>query len=411
MLNWVQRFNIFCLLDNQQYQLAPHNYEYILGAGCAASIGGNNESFSSIDAFLNNEKWTFGHLSYDLGYAFQNIKTKHKNPFLFPDFFFFQPQVILFIKNNQLHIEGNNPDEIYNELMAVDCNILVQNLDITIQQKLTKEAYIQKIKALLKHLQRGDCYEINFCQEFFAEDVVMAPAAVFEALSKASPTPFSAFYKWNAQYLICASPERFLTRNKDQLLSQPMKGTARRIPGDKTADEQVAKALCESAKDRAENVMVVDLVRNDLSKICKEGSVKVAELFRIDTFPAVHQMVSTITGGLKKDVSFSEIIEALFPMGSMTGAPKKRVMQLIEEYECSSRGIFSGAVGYIAPDGNFDFGVVIRSILYNAGSGYLSYSVGSGITIYSNPENEWEECLLKGERIKKVLTSASTIIS
>jgi para-aminobenzoate synthetase component 1 len=153
--------------------------------------------------------------------------------------------------------------------------------------------------------------------------------------------------------------------------------------------------------------MVVDLVRNDLSKICKENSVKVEELFGVYTFPQVHHLVSTVSGELQDNTSFSDILEACFPMGSMTGAPKHRVMQLIDHYEVQSRGIFSGCVGYFKPNGDFDFNVVIRSIMYNATEKYLSYQVGSGITFYSDPEKEWEECLLKAEAIKAVLSSSA----
>jgi para-aminobenzoate synthetase component 1 len=184
-----------------------------------------------------------------------------------------------------------------------------------------------------------------------------------------------------------------------------MKGTIKRNLDDEVDDEKLKKELKGSAKDKSENVMVVDMVRNDLTKICKNASVKVDELFGVYTYPHVHQMISTISGELKDEIKFSEIIEATFPMGSMTGAPKHRVMQLIDEYEASARGIFSGSVGYINLQGDFDFNVVIRSIMYNATAKYLSYQVGSGITFYSEPEKEWEECLLKGEAIKKVLTS------
>jgi len=221
-------------------------------------------------------------------------------------------------------------------------------------------------------------------------------------LTGISPNPFSALYKLQDKWLICASPERFLKKEGTRILSQPIKGTAKRIPGNSISDKQSKEELLHSNKDRSENVMVVDLVRNDLSKVCHEGTVKVDELFGVYSFPQVHQMISTISGELKNDISFSDIIRATFPMGSMTGAPKKRVMELIEQYEKTKRGIFSGAVGYISPDGDFDFNVVIRSIMYNGLSGYLSFQTGSAITFYSNPENEWEECLLKAEAMKNV---------
>jgi para-aminobenzoate synthetase component 1 len=210
------------------------------------------------------------------------------------------------------------------------------------------------------------------------------------------------------KYLICASPERFLKKTGNKIISQPMKGTARRDLQDAAMDEQLKQTLFLDAKERSENVMVVDLVRNDLSKICTDGTVQVDELFGVYTFPQVHQMVSTVSGELKADVSFSDIIDASFPMGSMTGAPKYRVMQLIDEYEPIGRGLFSGSVGYIDPEGNFDFNVIIRSIFYNSSTNTLSYYAGSAITFYSDAVKEWEECLLKAEAIKKVLMKTTS---
>jgi len=220
-----------------------------------------------------------------------------------------------------------------------------------------------------------------------------------------SPNPFSALYKLDDRFLICASPERFIAKTGKRIFSQPMKGTSKRNADDNKQDAELKEALRQSAKEQSENVMVVDMVRNDLTKVCIDGSVKVDELFGVYTYPNVHQMISTISGELKTGAMISDIIEAAFPMGSMTGAPKHRVMELIDEYEVSARGIFSGSVGYISPEKNFDFNVVIRSIMYNASNKYLSYQLGSGITFYSDPEKEWEECMLKGEAIKKVLTT------
>ena len=170
-------------------------------------------------------------------------------------------------------------------------------------------------------------------------------------------------------------------------------------------DRMNRSQLFHSEKDRSENVMVVDLVRNDLSRICREGSVTVDELYGVYPFPQVYQMISTVSGELQNDISFTEIIRATFPMGSMTGAPKRNVMKMIEEYEKTKRNIFSGALGYITPKGDFDFNVVIRSVMYNASLKYLSFQAGSGITFYSEAESEWEECLLKAEAIKNVLMS------
>jgi para-aminobenzoate synthetase component 1 len=259
---------------------------------------------------------------------------------------------------------------------------------------------------LKQHILRGDCYEINFCQEFFATEATIQPATVYERLSRISPNPFSALYRVQDKWLICASPERFLKKSGDKILSQPIKGTSKRIPDDDKLDASSKESLYKSTKEKSENVMVVDLVRNDLSKICEEGTVGVEELFGIYSFPQVHQMISTISGTLKQQVSFADIIKATFPMGSMTGAPKRNVMKLIEQYEKTKRGIFSGAVGYISPEGDFDFNVVIRSLMYNAGSNYLSFQTGSGITFYSDPEKEYEECMLKAQAIQNVLAKS-----
>jgi para-aminobenzoate synthetase component 1 len=182
-----------------------------------------------------------------------------------------------------------------------------------------------------------------------------------------------------------------------------MKGTIRRRPEQPERDTDLSNFLRASLKEQSENVMIVDLVRNDLSKVCTEGSVTVSELFGIYPFPQVFQMISSVEGAFQAGVHWTEAIRATFPMGSMTGAPKRRVMELIEQYERSRRGLYSGALGYVDPEGNFDFGVVIRSILYNRSVRYLSFSVGSAITAGSDPGKEYAECLLKARAIKKTL--------
>ena len=403
MLYWANRFNIFCFLDNQDYSIQPHEFESLLAVGVRNSI--DSGDLENVDDFLaGNKDWVFGHLSYELKNKIHGFPSREINKIGFPDFFFFVPEFLLQIKGNELIITAQDPDKIYRE---IENETEKQNTfkPVSIQQKLSRAQYIKKIKSLQEHIVRGNCYEINFCQEFFAENVHIDPVEIFQKLIKASPNPFSAFYRLNDKYLICASPERFLKKQGEKILSQPMKGTIKRNIHDKKEDDRLREELLKSSKDRSENVMVVDMVRNDLTKICKSSSVKVDELFGIYTYPQVHQMISTISGELKPSTKFSEMIEATFPMGSMTGAPKYRVMELIDEYEDSVRGIFSGSVGFLKPNRDFDFNVVIRSIMYNSSNQYLSYKLGSGITFYSDPEKEWEECLLKGEAIKNVLTS------
>jgi para-aminobenzoate synthetase component I len=401
MLGWAKQFNIFCFLDNQQYAIEPHNYECLLAAGAASFT--ETSDVKQLDSFFeqHSSKWFFGHLSYDLKSSL-HFSSQKENRIGFPGSYFFVPQFVFIIKTNELVIIADNPDEVY---QAIKQQSLIEEEEafiLTIQQGLTREKYVEKIKSLQAHILKGDCYEINFCQEFFSEAATIDPFVVFQRLMDVSPNPFSAFYRLQDKYLLCASPERFLQKQKNKIIAQPIKGTIKR-DRNKTEDDRLKEELRNSQKDQSENVMIVDLVRNDLAKICENESVKVDELFGIYSYPQVHQMISTISGELRNEIKFSEILRACFPMGSMTGAPKYRVMQLIDEYEEQSRGIFSGSVGYINPNGDFDFNVVIRSIMYNATQKYLSYQVGGGITFYSDPEKEWEECLLKAEAINKVL--------
>ena len=202
--------------------------------------------------------------------------------------------------------------------------------------------------------------------------------------------------------MLSASPERYLKKVGEKVISQPIKGTAKRS-FDIEQDAFLKKELKNSAKERSENIMIVDLVRNDLSHTATKGSVVVEELCQVYTFKQVHQMISTIISKVDATVSPVEIIKTTFPMGSMTGAPKVSAMKIIEELEVTKRGLYSGAVGYFTPTGDFDFNVVIRSILYDAKKQYLSFSVGSAITAQSIPENEYEECLLKAKAMFEVL--------
>ena len=410
MLNWLRPFSIFCYLDNQQYQIAPHSTDCLVAAGSYAYVEGND--IKEANGFLANHQWVFGHLNYELQNAVHSINSNKHDKIGFPPFYFFAPQIVLEIRQSNLHVYAEAPIKVFEGInaSAIKRSAVASDV-INTKPVLSRVEYIQKIEALRGHILRGDCYEINFCQEFYEEDTLIDPFACFENLMQVSPNPFSAFYRLHEKYLLCASPERFLAKKGTRIFSQPIKGTIKRDVTSIERDEALKDQLLSSQKEQSENVMVVDLVRNDLTKICKNATVSVDELFGIYSFPQVHQMISTVSGELKEGVLFSDIIEATFPMGSMTGAPKHRVMQLIDQFEPSARGIFSGAVGYFNPAGDFDFNVVIRSIMYNAMDRYLSYQVGSGITFYSEAEKEWEECMLKAEAIKKVLTSRPALKS
>ncbi len=410
VLNWVRQFSTFCFLDNHQYQLQPHSMECLLAAGVKRSVVAQaGDALEQLQQFSNGTSgWLFGHLAYDLKNETEQLNSSHTDRIQFPDLFFFEPEVIIRLSEKEINIEAANPEFILQALENCDgeAHKIIQQ-PVHIRQRMSRDEYLAVIEKLKQHILRGDCYEINFCQEFFATDVVIDPFILYEQLGKISPNPFSALYRLHDQWLICASPERYLKKDKSRILSQPIKGTARRELTNAAKDIAAKEELKHSSKDRSENVMVVDLVRNDLARVCEEGSVKVDELYGIYSFPQVHQMISTVSGTLRKDVTFADIIRATFPMGSMTGAPKKRVMELIELYEQTRRGIFSGAVGYVSPGGDFDFNVVIRSLMYNATARYLSFQAGSGITFYSDPEKEWEECLLKAEAIIRLLNEVT----
>jgi para-aminobenzoate synthetase component 1 len=361
------------------------------------------------------QDWLLGHLAYDLTAETEGVSGAFTDPIGFPDLFFFQPAHLILLQQDCICIGSlrEDPGTLWHQIRSTapdppDRSGQPQTTagsvpPIHFTPRFTREQYLSTVEALLRHILRGDCYEINFCQEFFAEPASIDPLATWWALSKASPNPFSAFYRLDDRYLLCASPERFLKKSGNILFSQPIKGTSPRRQQDPLADSRSKLELTNSAKDRAENVMVVDLVRNDLSRICLPGSVKVSELFGVYPFPQVFQMISTITGSLLPGLDWTDALRTCFPMGSMTGAPKHRVTQLIARYERSRRGLFSGAVGYVTPEGDMDLNVVIRSLLYNRQNRYLSYLVGSGITGYSDPAAEYEECIVKAEGIRKAL--------
>ncbi len=411
MLDWANRFSIFCLLDNQHYNFNFPAFECLLGAGCKASIECNaGNAFDELKKFHEDKKsWLMGHLGYGLKNETEKLASIHKNEIGFADMFFFIPEFLIRLKEHTVEIFSQDAQLVFNEINIgmeeVKAGAAESRLEngITIQSRLTREHYVTTVKKLQQHILRGDCYEINFCQEFFANDCLIGPLHVYHQLTEISPNPFCSFYKQNDKYCICASPERYLKKEGNRVISQPIKGTSKRDISNRKNDLAAMDYLLKSAKEKAENVMVVDLVRNDLSRVCREGSVKVEELFGIYSFPQVHQMISTVSGELKDDIHFADAISATFPMGSMTGAPKKRVMELIEEYETTGRGLFSGSIGYISPEGNFDFNVVIRSILYNATKRYLSFETGSAITFYCDAEQEYDECLLKANAIVEAL--------
>ena len=281
-----------------------------------------------------------------------------------------RPILAFFLKGNKLefhylHVVDDELEEDFDEIFATNIHIAENNKetdDVKIKLRIHKDEYYNKIQKVLNHIHRGDIYEANFCQEFYAENNVINPLEVYNKLNAISQPPFATFLKSNNNYLLSASPERYIKKEVQKVISQPIKGTAKRSENQKE-DELLKSTLSKDNKERSENIMIVDLVRNDLSKTAERGSVKVEELCKVYSFMQVHQMISTITSKVLEDVHPVDIIKTTFPMGSMTGAPKISAMKIIEDLEATKRGLYSGAVGYFSPEGDFDFNVVIRSIL------------------------------------------------
>ncbi len=383
------------------------NYKFVVNYN---SNGFTNTHYANIIAagnktadFHEKGKWLFGHISYDYKNQIENLTSNLPDFSNFPDTLFFEPEIIVIEKNGEIDVITNLDEKKIKELLFKEtpCQNTHLTTKKTVKSRISKEQYLNKLDSLLNHIQRGDIYEINFCKEFYIEGIAVNPIEVYSTFNELSPSPFSCFYKCGENYLISGSPERFIQKKGNKVISQPIKGTAKR---GKTESEDIftKKELEKNQKERSENIMIVDLVRNDLSRIAKKNTVKVDELCKVYTFPLWHQMISTVSCEVEESISFNDILKATFPPGSMTGAPKISAMRLIEKYETVKRGVYSGSVGYIKPNGDFDFNVVIRSIEYNYKTNYVSYKVGGAITAKSIPEKEYEECLIKAKPFFKI---------
>jgi para-aminobenzoate synthetase component 1 len=409
MLNWSQQFSILLFLDNNNYPSGYPGYECLLAVEAIEVITGEvDDQLAALQQHHDNNKdWLFGHIAYDYKNVLEpGLASAHDRKIGFPLLHFFRPHTVCYINREQTDftIETfGEPADVYAAILSQSAEVPLTAAKIALRRAIDKETYLDVIGGLRQLIADGDCYEVNMCNEGYCEDAGIAPLSVFKALSERSPAPFAAYYRLDDKYMMCASPERYLKKEGNVVMSQPIKGTAARA-AEPAADESAKHTLQNDIKERAENVMIVDLVRNDLSRCCETGSIRVDELFGIYTFPQVHQMISTVSGTLKADVPFTDAIRYSFPMGSMTGAPKYKVMQLIDQYERSARELFSGTVGYITPSGDFDFNVVIRSLFYNATTKYLSYQTGGAITYDSVPEKEWDELQLKARAIEAIFS-------
>ncbi|KIX22483.1 aminobenzoate synthetase [Flavobacterium sp. 316] len=409
LLHWSSQFREVTFLDSNDYSQKYSSYDCILAVEAFTSIKTDYHNvFEDLHQYQSHAKdWLFGYISYDVKNDVELLKSENFDGLEFPDLYFFQPKKLFFLRDNDLEIRYLNmcDDEVETDFIEISQCSYAKSEEIVIdaiKQRISKEEYLSKVNKILEYIHKGDIYETNFCMEFFAKNAVINPVAIYQELNAISEPPFATYFKNDNHYLLSASPERYLKKENNKVISQPIKGTARRS-FDIEQDNQLKTELSKNEKERSENIMIVDLVRNDLSHTAKKGSVTVEELCGIYTFKQVHQMISTVVSEVENTISPIEIIKSTFPMGSMTGAPKISAMKIIENLEETKRGLYSGAVGYFSPTGDFDFNVVIRSILYNAKKQYLSFSVGSAITSQSIPENEYEECLLKAKAMFEVL--------
>ena len=411
LIFWSKKFKYSIFLDsNKQSKTMPKSYDHydlLFAVGASKICSPKNDSFEKLQAFYEqNKDWMFGYFSYDLKNETDNLTSENIDNLYFPNLFFFIPKVVFNLKEDTLFVDTfstkKDTDKLIEEIKNYDEEIgFFGNLKL--QKRESKQGYLEKIKQIKANIKRGDIYEMNYCQEFFSENVSLDSESLFCKLNNKTKAPFSCFFHLGDKYLLCFSPERFLRKDNQNLLSQPIKGTRKRSV-EIQEDERLKTELQKSEKDKSENVMITDLVRNDLSKIASKASVKVDELFGVYSFKQVHQMISTISAEISSKYHFVDAIKGAFPMGSMTGAPKRKAMELIEKYETTKRGLFSGSVGYISPCADFDFNVVIRSILYNKSEKYFSVMAGGAITDKSVAEQEYDECFVK---VKAILEIAS----
>lgn len=413
LLVWAQKFEQVLWLDSNNYEMEHSQFDAVLAVDASSEL--SSPSNGAFDALKNYQKtendYIFGYLSYDLKNDTEHLKSENFDGLQFPELYFFRPKRLFFLNKNTLTVKYLYPYK--NEIASDITNINAINISekrkenstlspIKIKLRIHKDAYLSKLKKILNHIHRGDIYEANFCQEFYANNAQIHPLEVYNNLNNISAPPFASYFKSKHLYILSASPERYIQKIGNTIISQPIKGTSKR--SEIIADDETLRAnLATDPKEIAENVMIVDLVRNDLSKIAQKGTVKVIELCKVYSFKQVHQLISTISCTLNSNTTSVDVLRQTFPMGSMTGAPKISAMEIMEKLEETKRGVYSGAIGYFSPTGDFDFNVVIRSVLYNSQNNYVSFSVGGAITEKSIPEKEYEECLLKSMAMKKAL--------
>lgn len=402
MLNWTSQFGIFAYLDNNEYPNLLNRYELLVGAGASRQY----RTAAALQSVFGS-RWLFGHINYDYkNVLVADLGSSGTALLENEDLHFFEPEIVAYIPfgTTRLHLDS--------ELIPVEqvFEAIIHCEDETLQWRppqlqfhriLSSREYQERVAIVQEHIRKGDCYELNLCVASYARECDINIPALFQILNHQNPAPFAALYQYEHFAALCSSPERFLAKQGRHLLAQPMKGTIRRS-ADPIEDEALKQQLQSDVKERAENLMIADLMRNDLAISCRTGSIAVPELLRVYSFPTLHTMISSITGTLKDEKSALQALLSAFPMGSMTGAPKRIVMEIIDAIEPARRELYSGCIGYCNPAGDFDFNVVIRSLLYNRQTRTLSYQTGGAITIDSVADKEWDEVQLKAVALERL---------
>jgi para-aminobenzoate synthetase component 1 len=395
--SWLRQQPMAVILNGNDYTYPQQPFPLQMAGGSKSIPVGENWQ----DAFTKKDpaSWYFGYLGYDLK---GRAEDESREAFIgFPERGLFEADAVFEKKGDFVQLHSADPESLFTE---------VQNLpeyhprDLPEFQpfhpKVNKEAYLNNVEKVKQLIREGYIYELNLCQ-YFESHTAPDGLDFYLRLNHLFPMPFSGWFKSGELEIASASPERFLRKTGNELISQPIKGTAARGRNEEE-DLQNREMLFHSEKERAENMMIVDLVRNDLAKVSRIGSTTVEEMFGIYAFPTVFQMISTVRSVKAADKSMADVLDSAFPMGSMTGAPKLEVIKQIRSLEPVCRGAYSGALGFIRPDGDFDFNVLIRSLFINQEKNLCGFAVGSAITIDSDAEEEWAECMTKAAAVLRV---------
>lgn len=344
-----------------------------------------------------------GYLTYDFGMEIMDVKRENEESFKIPDVYFgyYEDFIIIDHVKKITYIYTDNV-EIIDAIKESNGKeyVLGKIKGVSLKSKFTREEFEDRVERVREYIRKGDVYQVNMTQQFYGHGKI-DPYEVYGRVRKANYGPYNAFLDIDGSYILSTSPEQFLRKRGEYITTRPIKGTVKRV-NDREENEKLKAELYESEKTRSELLMIIDLERNDLSRICVPGSVEVESLFEVEEYSTVNHLVSTIKGKLMDDITFGDIIRGTFPGGSITGAPKLRSMEVIEELENVSRSIYTGSIGYISNNGNLDFNIAIRTPVINDEG--VFYNVGGGMVWDSDPADEYEETIHKGRALYRSLT-------